>query len=83
LIKHDQFTNQQLTELRGQLIEEDGKVVGLQTEVRQGFAGVRQDVGNIRQDVGNIKQDVGNIHNKLDQQGVLLQQILNRLPPPQ
>ena len=38
LIRHDQFTNQQLAELRGQFTELDGKVVGLQTEMRQRFA---------------------------------------------
>jgi hypothetical protein len=40
LINHDQFTNQQLTELRGQLIEIDGKIVDQQTEMRQSFATV-------------------------------------------
>jgi chromosome segregation ATPase len=44
LTRHDQFTNQQLAELRGQLTEQDGKIVGLQTEMRQGFAEVKQDV---------------------------------------
>lgn len=37
LMRHDQFTNQQLAELRGQFTELDGKVVGLQTEMRQRF----------------------------------------------
>ena len=37
LTRHDQFTNHQLAELRGQLIEQDGKIVGLQTEMRQRF----------------------------------------------
>ena len=37
LIAHDRFTNEQLAELRGHQIEEDGKIVGLQTEMRQRF----------------------------------------------
>ncbi len=47
LTRHDQFTNQQLAELRGQLTEQDGKIVGLQTEMRQRFGEVKQDVGSI------------------------------------
>ena len=38
LIAHDRLTNDQLSEMRTQQIEEDGKVVGLQTEMRQRFA---------------------------------------------
>jgi hypothetical protein len=41
LITHDRFTNEQLAGLRRQHIEEDGKIVGLQTEIRQSF--VEQD----------------------------------------
>ncbi|HEY3994321.1 MAG TPA: hypothetical protein VGM01_15740 [Ktedonobacteraceae bacterium] len=37
LITHDSFTNTQLAELRDQQSELDGKVVGLQTEIRQRF----------------------------------------------
>ena len=35
LIEHDRFTNEQLAELRDHQIETDGKVVGLQTQLRQ------------------------------------------------
>ena len=38
LMAHDRFTNEQLAELRGQQTEEDGKIVGLQTEMRLRFA---------------------------------------------
>jgi hypothetical protein len=37
LLNHDKFTNMQLAELRQELQEVDGKVVGLQTEMRQRF----------------------------------------------
>lgn len=40
LMAHDRFTNTQLAELRNQHIEEDGKIVGLQTEMRQSFDAV-------------------------------------------
>jgi hypothetical protein len=38
LIAHDQLTNEQLAEMRTQHIEIDGKIVGLQTEMRQRFS---------------------------------------------
>lgn len=44
LIAHDHFTNQQLAELRGQLLEQDGKIVGLQTEMRQRFAAIETEM---------------------------------------
>ncbi len=37
LIAHDRFTNEQLTGLREQQTETDGKITGLQTEMRQRF----------------------------------------------
>lgn len=37
LLTHDHLTNKQLAELRGQQIETDGKIVGIQTEMRQRF----------------------------------------------
>ncbi|HEY0756399.1 MAG TPA: hypothetical protein VGD98_20770, partial [Ktedonobacteraceae bacterium] len=37
LIAHNRFTNEQLAESRSQHIELDGKIVGLQTEMRQRF----------------------------------------------
>ena len=37
LIKHDHSTNKQLAEIRTQQIETNGKIVGLQTEMRQRF----------------------------------------------
>ena len=37
LMAHDRFINEQLAELREQQTIEDGKIVGLQTEMRQRF----------------------------------------------
>jgi hypothetical protein len=44
LIAHDSFTNEQLAELRTQQIEADGKIVGLQTEIRQRFGEVENQL---------------------------------------
>ncbi len=52
LMAHDRFTNAQLAELRNQHIEEDGKIVGLQTEMRQSF-----DAVNARFDAQDKKFD--------------------------
>ena len=75
LIRHDQFTNQQLAELRGQLTEQDGKIVGMQTEMRQRFeqqggqiiglqAEMRQGLAEVRQEMhqglAEVKQDTSN-----------------------
>jgi hypothetical protein len=41
LIAHDEFTNQQLSELREKVeVQVEGKIVGMQTEMRQGFDAV-------------------------------------------
>jgi len=79
LMRHDQFTNQQLTELRGQLTEQDGKIVGMQTEMRQRF---EQQGGQIvglqtemRQGFTEVRQDVSTQLNRLEKL------LLDRLPP--
>lgn len=66
LIAHDQFTNQQLAVLRDQQIEEDGKIVGLQTEMRQRFNSIEQQLDQHDQRFTNIE--------------TVLAQILARLP---
>ena len=65
LMAHDRFTNEQLAELRGQQIEEDGKIVGLQTELRQRFTEQDSKVAGLRQ--------------RFAEHTTLLQQILERL----
>jgi hypothetical protein len=37
LIAHDRLTNERLGDIQNQLTEQDGKIVGLQTEMRQRF----------------------------------------------
>ena len=70
LMAHDRFTNTQLAELRNQQIEEDGKIVGLQTEMRQSF-----DAVNARFDAMDARFDVQD--KKFDQ--IML--VLNTLAP--
>ncbi len=77
LTRHDQLTNQQLAELRGQLTEQDGKIVGLQTKMRQEFAEVRTEM---RQEFAEVKQDVGSIYARFNDLEKLL---IDRLPPGQ
>lgn len=57
LIAHDRFTNEQLAEFRGQQIALDGKITGLQTEMRQHFE--QQDMAiNARFDAQDRRFDV-------------------------
>jgi chromosome segregation ATPase len=37
LMTHDRLTNERLGDIQNQLIDQDGKIVGLQTEMRQCF----------------------------------------------
>ncbi|HEU5227289.1 MAG TPA: hypothetical protein VFU49_05700 [Ktedonobacteraceae bacterium] len=73
LIRHDQFTNQQLAELRGQFTELDGKVVGLQTEMRQRFT--EQD-----SKIAGLDSKIAGLQTTQAEHTTLLKQILARLP---
>ncbi|GHO75602.1 hypothetical protein KSD_33730 [Ktedonobacter sp. SOSP1-85] len=66
LIAHDRLTNEQLVELRTQQIETDGKIVGIQTEMRQRFS--EQD------------SKITQLQTTQAEHTILLQQILARLP---
>ncbi len=84
LIAHDRFTNEQLAELRGQQVELDGKIVGMQTEIRQRFE--QQDTAivgmqtEIRQRFEQQDTAMDEHTTLLTQQAELLTQILARLP---
>jgi hypothetical protein len=73
LIAHDRFTNEQLAELRKQQIEEDGKIVGLQTEMRQRFNTVETFFNEQDSKITGLQATQAE-HTKL------LNQILARLP---
>jgi len=71
LIAHDEFTNQQLSELREKVeVQVEGKIVGMQTEMRQGF-----DAVNARFDAMATKDDLSAMNARFDQ--ILL--VLNTL----
>ena len=65
LMSHDQLTNERLGDLQTQVIELDGKSVGLQTEMRQRFE--QQD------------QHFADVRGELTMQGQKLDQVLRLL----
>ena len=91
LIAHDRFTNEQLAELRTQQLKLEGKLVGVQTEMRQGFetvnarfeqqdsriAGVQTEM---RQGFEVVNARFEEQDKRLDEHTALLTQILARLP---
>lgn len=63
LISHDEFTNHQLSELRERVeVQVEGRIAGLQTEMRQGFATV-----NARLETMATKDDLSAVNARLDQ----------------
>lgn len=70
LMSHDQLTNERLGDLQTQVIELDGKSVGLQTEMRQRFEQQDQHFADVRGELTIQGQ-------KLDQ----VLRLLNRLTP--
>lgn len=72
---HDHFTNVQLAELREKVeVDVEGKIAGLQTEVRQGFGAV-----NARLETMATKDDLSAMNARFDQ--IVL--LLNSLTPKQ
>lgn len=81
LMSHDRFMDVQLAELRDQHSELDGKVVGLQVEMRQRFDAQDQVLGEMRQHFDAQDQVLGQMRQRFDAQDQVLGQILERLPP--
>src|SRR5260370_39603344 len=83
LTDHDQFTNQQLAELREKVeVQVEGKIVGLQTEVRQRFE--RQEAtmnARFERQEATMNARFERPEKQLEKHSELLQQILDRLPP--
>ncbi|MBV9710586.1 MAG: hypothetical protein JO011_06705 [Ktedonobacteraceae bacterium] len=73
LIAHDRLTNERLGDIQTQLIEQDGKIVGLQTEMRQHFN--EQD-----SKVAELDSKVTGLQTTQTEHTTLLTQILARLP---
>lgn len=78
LMAHDRLTNERLGDIQTQLIEQDGKIVGLQTEMRQRFNEADQRFNKLDQRFDEADQRFATIE-------TILAQILARLPenPPQ
>ncbi len=82
LMAHDRLTNEQLAELRTQQIETDGKVVGLQTEMRQRFNEQDSKITGLDSKVAGLQTTQTEYTTILEQHTTLLTEILARLPKP-
>ena len=68
LMAHDRLTNERLGDIQSQIIEQDGKTVGLQTEMRQRFNETDQRFNKLDQRFATLENT--------------LAQVLARLPEP-
>ena len=66
LNNHNILTNKRLGDIQTQLIEQDGKIVGLQTEIRQRFT--------------EQNSKITGLQTTQAEQTIMVQQILARLP---
>jgi chromosome segregation ATPase len=84
LIAHDRFTNEQLTELRGQQVELDGKIVGMQTEMRQRFeqqnTAMNARFEEMNRKFGHLETELSEHTTRFDRLETMLAQVLVRLP---
>lgn len=80
LINHDRFTNEQFGELRTQQIETDGKIVGLQTEMRQRLNEQDSKIASLQT---TQEEHLNKIEATLEQHTTLFVEILARLPKQQ
>ncbi len=87
LINHDKITNERLDRIQTQAIELDGKIVGMQIEMRQGFGAVdthlstvdvRFDAVDTRFGAVDARFDV--VDSRFDRLEALLAQVIERLP---
>jgi hypothetical protein len=58
LISHDRLTNERLGDLQTQMIELDGKIVGLQVETRQGFKDTQNQLVELDGKVVGVQTEV-------------------------
>src|SRR5260370_515432 len=66
LIGHDQLTNDRLTDLQSQIIELDGKTVGLQTEMRQSFQEQDGKIVGLQTEMRKSFQEQGQWNNRIE-----------------
>ncbi len=88
---HNAFTNERLGDIQSQLIEQDGKITGLQTEMRQHFTKqdgkitglqteMRQRFTEVSQHFAEQDGKITGLQTTQAEQTIMLQQILARLP---
>ncbi len=77
LIAHNEFTNARCADLQEQITNLDGKVVGLQTEMRQRFAELDGKTAELDGKITALKTEM---HERFTEHTTMLQQILGRLP---
>src|SRR5579875_1420383 len=66
LTDHDKFTNLQLAELREKVeVELEGKIVGMQTEMRQRFAEQDSKIASLDNKVSSLDNKVSSLDNKV------------------
>lgn len=80
LMAHDRLTNERLGDIQTQLIEQDGKIVGLQTEMRQRFNEQDSKIAGLQTTQAEHTTHLNRLETKFDEQTRLLTQILERLP---
>jgi hypothetical protein len=73
LTNHDRFTNEQLAELRTQQIETDGKITGLQTEMRQRFNEQDNKIVSLDNKVTGLQTEMNQHFNEQDNKITSLQ----------
>lgn len=85
LIRHDEFTNQQLAEFRAQVDQIDGKVdwvdgkiVGMQTEMRQRFTEMNQLFEQQGKQIAGLNDEVISHGHQLAQVLVLLNTLVDQ-----
>ncbi|MEO7018520.1 MAG: hypothetical protein ABI234_00015 [Ktedonobacteraceae bacterium] len=70
LINHDEFTNQQLAELRERVeVQVEGKIVGMQVEMRQGFKDAQTQVVELDGKVVGLQTEM---RQRFEQQNVAM-----------
>jgi chromosome segregation ATPase len=65
LMAHDRLTNERLGDIQTQLIEQDGKIVGLQTEMRQRFNEQDSRIARLDSKVTGLDSKVAGLDSKV------------------
>jgi predicted RNA-binding protein with EMAP domain len=67
LMAHDRWTNTQLAEMRDQQTQLDGKIVAVQTEMRQSFEQQGKQIADQGKQIASLRGEVATQGQKLDQ----------------